>query len=703
MNSHGRLREFLLSRGRFRFLLSILLFGTVLASLVGVLAIGTLSSPMDIQAGGVAPRTVRAEKNIEIIDQQATDAAREAAASAVPLIFVTDYGANQAGEERLNQTFAILQNSAQPPSKKKGKPLAPPPQPDLPVTISPRSVETLLSLSHRTLHDLNNDARNLLWRSMQEGVRTNHINDSRRTLRDYADETYHSLPADQLQAIIEVASECLMPNKTQNIQATMGAQDAARAQVKPIRRIYPENAIVVHEGDILTAEKVQVLQAIGVNHPDMNYSRVMGYTLLVACMMTLTLAYLRRERHDLYVSPRYLMLISLVTVATASICRFLVALSPYLAPVATASIVLTILVEGRLAMMVTAYLALFVGVMTQSLPAACVATLAGAAGILALARADKRSHLIAATFVVALLSTTGALVFSLIYTKDLQTSLSDLSFAALNGLIAAAIAVGMLPTLEYGFGITTAFRLLDVSNPGEPLLQRLLKEAPGTYQHSIMVANLAESAAQAVGADALRCKVGAYYHDIGKMKRPRFFIENQMGAENPHERLAPSLSTMIIHAHVRDGIELARQHKLPDVIVDFIAEHHGTSLVTYFFHQACNRSSEPMREEDFRYPGPKPQTRETAIVLLCDGIEAAARTLSTPTPEKITELVHKMVKHALEDGQLDECDLSIKDLELIRESLIRSLQGIYHTRIVYPSPSALMPMHKNLTTLRKKA
>ena len=219
-----------------------------------------------------------------------------------------------------------------------------------------------------------------------------------------------------------------------------------------------------------------------------------------------------------------------------------------------------------------------------------------------------------------------------------------------------------------------------------------------------MVANLAEAAAQAIGANALRCKVGAYYHDIGKMKRPRFFVENQMGGENPHEKLTPTLSTMIIHSHVKDGLEMAKQHKLPDMIIDFIAQHHGTSLVSYFYHQACTRCQEggTVFEDDFRYPGPRPQTRETGIVLLCDGVEAAARTLSSPTPEKITELVHKMVRHHLEDGQLDECGLSMQDLQLIRESLIRSLQGIYHNRLEYPEPATLAGRRK-VTNLRKKA
>ncbi|MCA9791233.1 MAG: HDIG domain-containing protein, partial [Candidatus Eremiobacteraeota bacterium] len=274
-------------------------------------------------------------------------------------------------------------------------------------------------------------------------------------------------------------------------------------------------------------------------------------------------------------------------------------------------------------------------------------------------------------------------------------------FGLLNGFLSAWLAVGALPMFEHFSGITTHLKLLDLSNLNEPLLQRLTREAPGTYQHSMMVANLAEQCAREIGADAMLCRVGAYYHDIGKMKRPRFFIENQTGLENPHDRLAPSLSTKIILSHVKDGLEMGRQANLPDTLLDFIAQHHGTSLVSYFYHQARSRSSEPVYEDDFRYPGPKPQTRETAILLLCDGLEAAARTLSHPTPEKISELVHKMIKNHLDDGQLDECDLSLKDLQLIRQSLIRSLQGIYHTRIEYPEASSLSG-RKKVTQLRRK-
>jgi len=544
----------------------------------------------------------------------------------------------------------------------------------------------------------------LLWKVLESGVRTDQVNEARRTIMQEAENRYASMSPSTRQAIVEVASECVVPNRNYDEDATAGAIEAAMAEVKPITSVVPEGAVVAREGEVITPEHMRVLNALGVNQHHFNYFRLAGHTLMVATMMLVIIAYLGQERRNVFARTKNLALIAVISVLTGFVCRSLSGQSPFLAPVAMASILSCVLVENRLAFLLTAFCALYVGALTQSLSVACVGQVSGVVGILALGRADRRSDLIAAMLAVALANAVGTFTFALIDMKSWQHALQDVLYGSLNGVLSVALAVGVLPLLENLFGVTTHFRLLDISNPGEPLLQKLLREAPGTYQHSIMVANLAEAAAQAVGANALRCKVGAYYHDIGKMKRPRFFVENQMGGENPHEKLTPTLSTMIIHSHVKDGLEMARQHKLPDMITDFIAQHHGTSLVSYFYHQACNRCQEggTVFEEDFRYPGPKPQSRETGIVLLCDGIEAAARTLTNPTPEKISELVHKIVRHHLEDGQLDECGLSLQDLQLIRESLIRSLQGIYHNRIEYPEPASLAGRRK-VTNLRKKA
>jgi len=261
---------------------------------------------------------------------------------------------------------------------------------------------------------------------------------------------------------------------------------------------------------------------------------------------------------------------------------------------------------------------------------------------------------------------------------------------------------GAIPYLESAFGITSSVRLLELSNPGNSLLRRLQIEAPGTYHHSLLVGNLAEAAANAVGGDALLVRVAAYYHDIGKIKRPYFFIENQMG-DNPHDKIAPTLSTLILTSHVKDGVELAREQKLPQGITEIIEQHHGNSLCSFFYHKAVeNNKNENVTEEEFRYEGPKPQTKEAAMVMLADAVEAAVRSLQNRTSGRVEGIVRKIIKDKLMDGQLDECDLTLKDLDIIAAAFIRVLSGIFHNRIEYPDPQSLQNQESAKKAKRRK-
>ena len=259
----------------------------------------------------------------------------------------------------------------------------------------------------------------------------------------------------------------------------------------------------------------------------------------------------------------------------------------------------------------------------------------------------------------------------------------------LNGIVSSVIAVGILPIFEYLFKTLTNISLLELADFNHPLLQRMILEAPGTYHHSLIVGNLSEAACQAVGANALLARIGAYYHDIGKINKPEYFSENQGIAGNKHDELAPTMSKMVIMNHVKDGVEVARKYKLNQVLIDFIKQHHGTSLVYYFYRRALERLEDEndLKEDVFRYPGPKPSTKETAIVLLADSVEAATRALKDPNPNSITEVVHKVINNKFIDGQLDECDLTLKDLEKISKVFIHILSGIYHSRITYPESS----------------
>lgn len=263
----------------------------------------------------------------------------------------------------------------------------------------------------------------------------------------------------------------------------------------------------------------------------------------------------------------------------------------------------------------------------------------------------------------------------------------DLAAAVVDGLIVGVLATGLLPVLEHLFDVATDFRLLELANLNQPLLKYLILLAPGTYHHSIVVGTLAEAAAEAIGANPLLCRVGAYYHDIGKMRKPGYYIENQGGAPSRHDKLAPHLSSLVVMSHVRAGVELAEAHALPRAIVDLITQHHGTRLVSFFYQkarEATDPSLEDVPEDAYRYPGPKPQTREAAILMLADAAEAAAHSLEDPTSARIQGLVRHLINTVFADGQLDECDLTLRDLHFIARSFGRVLIGIFHARVDYP-------------------
>ena len=259
-------------------------------------------------------------------------------------------------------------------------------------------------------------------------------------------------------------------------------------------------------------------------------------------------------------------------------------------------------------------------------------------------------------------------------------------FAFAGGLLTGILALGLTPIMEATFRYSSNIRLLELLNLDQPILRELMLVAPGTYHHSLVVGQMVEAAAETIGANPMLAKAAAYYHDVGKIKKPVYFVENQMAGENKHEKLAPSMSSLILIAHVKDGVELARKHHLGEAIVDIIRQHHGTSFISYFYHKAKTQAANPqqVKIEDYRYPGPRPQTKEAGLVLLADQVEAASKTLTEPTPARIQGMVQKIINNVFADGQLDECELTLKDLHHIAKSFNKILGGIFHQRIQYP-------------------
>ncbi|MCJ7806705.1 MAG: HDIG domain-containing protein, partial [Clostridia bacterium] len=417
-----------------------------------------------------------------------------------------------------------------------------------------------------------------------------------------------------------------------------------------------------------------------------------GLFFLLVIVFILIGVYMSIFVTNVFTNPSLLLLMGIVIIITLILSVAATYFSSYLMPVAMGIILLTVLFGYKLAVIINLVLALMVGLITGGdFSFILVALLGGLVSIYAVTRLSQRSDLARAGFYVAI---TNAAVILSAYLFFGNVSLEYDSLVSLgysmvagigNGILSAVVAIGLLPFLESIFGVTTAITLLELSNPNHPLLRKMLLKAPGTYYHSMMVSNLAETAAEAVNADALLTRVGAYYHDIGKLKRPYFFSENQLSGENPHSKLSPNLSALIIGVHPKDGGELGRKHRLPEAIVDIAVQHHGNSMISFFYQLALeNDCRENVSADMFRYEGPKPQTKEATIIMLADAVEAGIRSLSKPSGNRVETMIRRMIKEKLDDGQLDQCDLTLKEIDQIAEAFIYIMSGIYHSRIEYP-------------------
>ncbi len=417
-------------------------------------------------------------------------------------------------------------------------------------------------------------------------------------------------------------------------------------------------------------------------------STIGGLSILTLIFFLIVGIYLHKYQSVVLTDLRILLLLGLIVIGAILVARIIIGshLSGYFIPVAIASMLIAILVEPRLAVVVAVVLSIFVGVLTgYRLDYMVVALSGGMVGLFSVAKARRRSDLIRAGLLVSLVNVAAILGFHFLEPLAQEQIIRGLISGAGNGIVSAMVVLGMLPILEPIFKITTDIKLMELLDVNQPLLERMKNEAPGTYQGSLVVANLAESAAQDIGANALLAKVGSYYHDIGKINKASYFSENRMLAKDKHEKLNPTMSSLILISHVKEGVELARKNKLPEVITDIVRQHHGTTLASFFYQQALEGDEHRTVSKDtFRYPGPKPQTRETAIVMLADSVEAASRTLSDPTPSRIKNLVKKIVNSKFIDYQLDESNLTLRDLHRISEVFTQMLIGMFHTRVEYP-------------------
>ncbi len=490
----------------------------------------------------------------------------------------------------------------------------------------------------------------------------------------------------------ELVQYYLEPNLALDSQATLKKTETALGKISPVYKedLVKKNELLIARGQRIGKKhikKIDQLNIIGSLRGKASY--LVGLGIILAIFLVLAIIYLRLYEPKTLRNNKNLLLIALNIIFITSIAQTIV-LSPwssYLIPLASISMLLTILINADVAFLVTILMSIFCGVITGNRFGVSIICLVGAAvGIFSVMKVRRRSQLFVAGALVGIANFFTIVGMGYLNNLMLRVILTDGMWGLLSGFLSFFIVMGLLPILESLFKFTTDITLLEMSDLNHPILKEMVVKAPGTYHHSLIVGNLAEAACDAIGANSLLARVGSYYHDIGKIHKPEYFTENETAPNSRHEGLTPSMSALIITNHVKDGLDLAKKYKLNPVIKDFIGQHHGNSLIYYFYQKALEKGidQKELKDDAFRYPGPRPQTKEAATVLLADSVEASSRTLTNPIPSRIKELVQRIINNKFIDGQLDDCELSLKDLNRIAESFVRTLGGIFHTRVEYP-------------------
>src|SRR5919202_7094165 len=426
------------------------------------------------------------------------------------------------------------------------------------------------------------------------------------------------------------------------------------------------------------------------------WTAFLGVGIVVATEMWITWYFLERFGKRILRSNTLIriLLAALLLILFTALAKAFIALSlpPYLIPLAGLSILGTILLGPRLMFLMVVITSVNIGILAGSdFFLTAVLLLTSGFAIYTVLRVGPRMELLRAGLIIALVSAIVTFAVALIGGEGLRAAVERGGIGLVNGFLSLMLAMVLLPLLENAFNILTPMKLLELSDPGAPLLQKLLRGAPGTFSHSMQVGNLAENAAERIGADPLLARVGAYYHDVGKLEHPNYFIENQIWRTNPHATLSPALSARIVKRHVKDGVEIGREWNLPAEVLDMVGQHHGTTRIEYFYRKALEDaivSGASVRESDFRYPGPRPRSKESGILMLADSIEATVKSLEKPTPKRIEDIVVDTIRLKLEDGQFDECELTMHEIHETGEAIREALIGFIGPRIEYPEASA---------------
>lgn len=642
---------------------------------------GIITRKYDLKVGDIPKSDIKAHR--EIIDESATEARKKEAEQKVDKQYSLRTDVQKQSEEKIKGFFSSVEKvlAQDKPEEEKAKLI-----PRAPFKITDAQANKIASMNEQSTKKLESVCIDGLNKAYEAPIEDGNEQDLKEAKKEYTDFISSSDLSDSEKAIALNFVNVVEPNFFYDKEKTDELIKETLKQVPPV--MIKKNQIVVSEGEPVTAHQLELLGTLGLLSDSASALYIyIALGVLVIIVMYLQYGYIHKYYPAINKEFSKIVMISILNVFPVILARLFGMMSNYIIPLACMPMLITLLLNYKISLVFSMLNVILIGGAVGFNPNIIIlAILNVVLGGTLLRKMQQRNDILYSSITVAVLSSILTFSVGTLTTNNFMEILADSTFAAAGAILSGILTIGVLPFFESTFDIVTNAKLLELSNPNNPLLKKLLMEAPGTYHHSILVANLAELAAEQVGGNPLLARIGAYYHDVGKTKRPYFFRENQFGKKNPHDRLKPEVSSKIIISHVKDGSELAKEYNLPKTIHDFIVTHHGETLVKYFYLTVKNNSenSDEVKEEDFKYPGPKPMSKEQGIVMLADSTEAAVRSINEPTEEKIEKMVNNIIDDKLASGQLDNCDLTLRDISKIKKCFLKALNGIHHERIEYP-------------------
>lgn len=642
---------------------------------------GIITRKYDLKVGDIPKSDIKAHR--EIIDESATEARKKEAEEKVDKQYSLRTDVQKQSEEKIKGFFSSVEKvlAQDKPEEEKAKLI-----PRAPFKITDAQANKFASMNEQSTKKLESVCIDGLNKAYEAPIEDGNEQDLKEAKKEYTDFISSSDLSDSEKDIALNFVNVVEPNFFYDKEKTDELIKETLKQVPPV--MIKKNQIVVSEGEPVTAHQLELLGTLGLLSDSASALYIyIALGVLVIIVMYLQYGYIHKYYTAINKEFSKIVMISILNVFPVILARLFGMMSNYIIPLACMPMLITLLLNYKISLVFSMLNVILIGGAVGFNPNIIIlAILNVVLGGTLLRKMQQRNDILYSSITVAVLSSILTFSVGTLTTNNFMEILADSTFAAAGAILSGILTIGVLPFFESTFDIVTNAKLLELSNPNNPLLKKLLMEAPGTYHHSILVANLAELAAEQVGGNPLLARIGAYYHDVGKTKRPYFFRENQFGKKNPHDRLKPEVSSKIIISHVKDGSELAKEYNLPKTIHDFIVTHHGETLVKYFYLTVKNNSENPgeVKEEDFKYPGPKPMSKEQGIVMLADSTEAAVRSINEPTEEKIEKMVNNIIDDKLATGQLDNCDLTLRDISKIKKCFLKALNGIHHERIEYP-------------------